>query len=252
MICADGKAEAAPRSRSMSASFVTVWPRLAATATASSAVSRSIASHTNDHRNLRTSSSRLRERSDRSSALDTRLECSLSIASTRRSKKRRRRGGTEEQPVHRRCQPYHAQMIAEGGRRTHRLTVNPAAAAGRAVFIPRRIDAGAERGKPERALDFGGNGPGTVALVVGDILQRGPPQASSRREKTRSPRGNWFRQRRSAPPAPRDRRGSARFPRHNCENASAPAVGCGEGVISKLFFFVMPGLVPGIHGSSSD
>ncbi len=34
------------------------------------------------------------------------------------------------------------------------------------------IDTGAERGKPERALDLGRHRPGAVALVVGDILQR--------------------------------------------------------------------------------
>jgi hypothetical protein len=45
MICADGNAEASPRARSIAASFTAVWPRVAATATASSAVSRSIASH---------------------------------------------------------------------------------------------------------------------------------------------------------------------------------------------------------------
>jgi len=35
-------------------------------------------------------------------------------------------------------------MIAEGGGRTDRLAVDPAAPAGRAVFISRRIDAGAQ------------------------------------------------------------------------------------------------------------
>jgi len=45
MMSADGKAETAPRARSMAASLTAVWPRVAATATASSAVSRSIASH---------------------------------------------------------------------------------------------------------------------------------------------------------------------------------------------------------------
>ena len=93
------------------------------------------------------------------------------------------RGGAEKQPVHRRRQPHHAQMIAERGRRTDRLAVDPAAPAGGAVFISRRIDPGAERGKPQRALDFGGDRPGTVALIVGDILQRRAPQAASRRQK---------------------------------------------------------------------
>ena len=85
-----------PRARSIAASFTAVWPRVAATATASSAVSRSIASHQWSSK-LRTSSRRLRERSERSSA-ETRLECSLSIASTRRSKKRRR---SEAAPMNR-------------------------------------------------------------------------------------------------------------------------------------------------------
>ena len=34
------------------------------------------------------------------------------------------------------------------------------------------FNSGAERGKPERALDFGGNRPGAVALVESDLLDR--------------------------------------------------------------------------------
>ena len=89
----------------------------------------------------------------------------------------------EKQPVHRGRQPHHAQMIAEGGGRAHRLAVDPAAPAGGRGLRGRRVDAGAERGKPERALDLGRYRPGAVALVVGDILQRRAPQAAPRREK---------------------------------------------------------------------
>jgi hypothetical protein len=48
-------------------------------------------------------------------------------------------------------------MIAERGRRTHRLAVDPAAPAGRGRLRAGRIDAGAERGKSECTLDLGGD-----------------------------------------------------------------------------------------------
>ena len=93
------------------------------------------------------------------------------------------RCGAHEQAVHRRRQPHHAQMIAEGGGRTHRLAVDPAAPAGAAVFLAGCVDAGAQRRQSQLALDFGGHRPGAVALIVGDILQRGAAQTASRRQK---------------------------------------------------------------------
>ena len=89
----------------------------------------------------------------------------------------------EKQPVHRRRQPHHAQMIAEGGGGTDRLAVDPAAPAGGGAFAAGRVDAGAERGKAERALDLGGHRPGAVALDIGDIVERGAAQAPSGRQK---------------------------------------------------------------------
>ena len=73
------------------ASRCTVSTRRPATATASSAVSCSTAS-SQCASGRGSSKSRLRERSDRSSAL-TRLPCSASTASTSRSRKRRRSDG---------------------------------------------------------------------------------------------------------------------------------------------------------------
>ena len=88
-----------------------------------------------------------------------------------------------EQPVHRRRQPDHAQMIAEGGGGTDRLAVDPAAPAGRRAFAAGRVDAGAERGEAERAFDLGGHRPGAVALDIGDVVERGAAQAAAGRQK---------------------------------------------------------------------
>ena len=182
MICADGNAEARRARAASPPSRVTVWPRVAATATASSAVSRSMASHQWSSK-LRTSSRRLRDRKLRSSA-DTRAECSPSIASTSRSKNRRRsEAAPRNSPSIDGRQPDHAQMIAERRGRRHRLAVDPAAPAGGGRLNARRIDAGAERREAERALDLGGHRPRAVALVIRDIVKGGAAQAASRRQK---------------------------------------------------------------------
>ena len=121
-----GRSAAARRARPAGAR--TVSARSAATATASSAVSCSTAS-SQCGSGRGSSSRRLRERSDRSSA-ETRPECSASTASTSRSRKRRRsEAGPVEQPVHRRRQPDHPQMVGESGRRRDRLAVDAALAA---------------------------------------------------------------------------------------------------------------------------
>ena len=92
-------------------------------------------------------------------------------------------GRAEEQPVHRRRQPHHAQMIAECRGRTNRLPIDPATPAGGRAFRAGGVDPGAERRQSQRALDLGGDSPGTVALDVGDILERRAPQAAPGREK---------------------------------------------------------------------
>ena len=91
-------------------------------------------------------------------------------------------GRAHEQPVHRRRQPHHAQMIAEGGGGGDRLAVDAAAAARRSV-AERRLDAGPERGQAQRALDLSGYRPGTVALIVGDVFQRGAAKPAARRQE---------------------------------------------------------------------
>ena len=69
------------------------------------------------------------------------------------------RGCAQKQPIHCRREPDHAQMIAEGGGRVHGLAVDPAAPAGGGRIAAGRVDAGAERCQPERALDLGGYRP---------------------------------------------------------------------------------------------
>ena len=53
---------------------------------------------------------------------------------------------------------------------------------GRALF-GLALDAGAERGKPERALDFGGHGPGAVAFMERHFFEGGAAQAAAWSEK---------------------------------------------------------------------
>src|SRR5262249_36154214 len=71
---------------------------------------------------------------------------------------------------------------AEGRRRADRFTIDAAAAAD-AGIASRRLDAGAKRRQPQRALDLGGDRPGAVALIIGDVLQRGTAQAPPRRQE---------------------------------------------------------------------
>src|SRR4030088_133566 len=74
-------------------------------------------------------------------------------------------------------------MIAERGRRVDRVAVDPAAPAGGGPLSAGGVDTGAARRQPERALALGRYRPRSVALVVGDILQRRAAQATSRRQE---------------------------------------------------------------------
>ena len=47
----------------------------------------------------------------------------------------------------------------------------------------RRVDAGAKRGKAAFALDLGGDRPRAIALIVGNVFERGAAQSASRRQK---------------------------------------------------------------------
>ena len=126
----------------------------------------------------------MRERSERSSAL-TRLRM-LGIDRERQAVEEapalRWRAG--EQRIHRRHQPDHAQVIGEGRGRSRPARGRSGICA--AIVAPsseRPLDAGAERGKPERALDFGGDRPGAVAFAERDLVERGAAQAAARREE---------------------------------------------------------------------
>ena len=113
----------------------TVSARAAATATASSAVSCSTAS-SQCGSCAASSSRRLRERSERSSAV-TRPECCGVDRQHQAVEKAPPLGGRAvEQRVHRGRQPDHAQMIGEGRGRGDRLAVDAAFA--RAARRPRR------------------------------------------------------------------------------------------------------------------
>ena len=89
----------------------------------------------------------------------------------------------DEQRIHRRHQPDHAQVIGESGSRSDRFTIDPAFALHQRAVFGRPLDAGAERGEPQRALDLGGHRPGAVALVERHLLERGAAQTAARREK---------------------------------------------------------------------
>ena len=228
MISAEGKAEASPRARSIAASLVS-----------------GLAAHRRD-----------RDREFGGFALDrvapvvvVIAHLQQAVARAQRAVQRRDPAGmlavdrqhqpieeppplrcrAHEQPVHRRRQPHHAQVIAERRRRSHRLAVDPAAPAGGGRLSARRIDAGAERRKPQRALDLGGYRPGAVALIVGDIVERGAAQAASRRQKRDRLDAIGLAGAVRARPAPPRRRASQGSPRDNCGNASASGGGCGRG-----------------------
>jgi hypothetical protein len=47
----------------------------------------------------------------------------------------------------------------------------------------RRFDAGAKRGKPERAFHFDGDGPGAITLAEGDFIEGGAAEAASGHKK---------------------------------------------------------------------
>jgi len=93
------------------------------------------------------------------------------------------RGGTGEQSAHRRDQPDHPQMIGEGGGRTGWLAVDPILAKRRDLGAAGRLDAGAERGEAERAVDLRRHRPGLVALVEGEFAEFGAPQPATRRQQ---------------------------------------------------------------------
>ena len=93
------------------------------------------------------------------------------------------RGRAVEQRVHRRRQPDNAQVIGEGGGGGDLLAVDPAFARGRGVFARRGINARAERGKPQHALDLPRHRPGAVAFGKRHFLHGGAAQAPARREQ---------------------------------------------------------------------
>ena len=91
-----------------------------------------------------------------------------------------------EQRVHRRHEPDHAQVIGERRGRADRLAVDPAFALDCRAVLDRPFDPGAERRQPQRALDFGGDRPGTVALAERHLIERGAAQAAAgRKERNR-------------------------------------------------------------------
>ena len=124
-------------------------------------------------------------------------------------------------------------MIAErGGRADRSRGRSGSAALVAAASSPARIDAGAERRQAERALDLGRDRPGAVALIVGDIVERGAAQAAARATETRSPPGRLVLpapfgadQHHEIAPTSQARR------RDSCGNASAPGGECGQAVI---------------------
>ncbi len=86
-----------------------------------------------------------------------------------------------EQRVERGCQPHHTQMIGKSRRGAGRLPINPAFAHRRCgIFLFRRpLDAGAERGQPQRALDLGRNRPRAIAFGERHFVKRGAAQATA-------------------------------------------------------------------------
>ena len=154
--------------------------------------------------------------------------CSASTASASRSRKRRRSDGAPANSVSMAGEPDDAQMVGEGGRRTDRLSVDPAGARRRPHRPSGALDAGAERREPECAFDFGGNRPGAVAFAERHIIERGTAQAAAGREKRdrldQIGLAGAVRPDQHDRPAPTARA----TPRGSCGNWSASGGGCGR------------------------
>ncbi len=189
---------------------------------------------TNERRNCVPPAGDCATAGERSSA-DTRAECSLSIASTSRSKKRRRSDAAPvNRPSHRRRQPHHAQMIAEGGRRTprargrsgQRRLVAAASLPGGSMPVPSVASPSAPSTSAETAQE-------TVALDVGDVVQRRPAQPRVPATETRLPSMQLVLRRRSAPPAPPHPRASRGPPPIIAEMGQAEAMNAGGGHVSQ-------------------
>ena len=90
----------------------------------------------------------------------------------------------DEQGVHGRHQPDHAQVIGEGCGRRHRFAIDAAFAHNRrGALLERPLDPGAQRSKPQRALDLGGDRPRAVALAEGHLIERRAAQTAAGREE---------------------------------------------------------------------
>ena len=185
MISPDGNAEASPRARSMPASFVTVWPRVARPPPQARR-SRARSRRTNGHRNYA-----LRAAGCASAAnapAPTRgwnVRCRSPAPGGRRNAfaPRPRR----EQPVHRRCQPHHAQMITESGRRTHRFAVDPAAPAARAVFISpgasMPVPSVASPSAPSTSAETAQEPSPWLSATSSSVARRKPPPRREKRDR---------------------------------------------------------------------
>ena len=93
------------------------------------------------------------------------------------------RGRTVEQRIHGRREPHHAQVIGERCCRADAFAVDAAFAERRGFLAGRRIDAGAKRGKPQHAFDFGRHCPGAVAFRKGEFFHGGASQSAAGREQ---------------------------------------------------------------------
>jgi hypothetical protein len=74
-------------------------------------------------------------------------------------------------------------MVGKRRGRAGRLAVNAALTGEHRAFARRRFNAGAEGGKPERALHLRRHRPGAVAFVEGDLIEGGASQTATGREK---------------------------------------------------------------------
>ena len=94
----------------------------------------------------------------------------------------------------------------------------------RRVLGRRRLDAGAERGEPERALDVGRHRPRAVAFREGDLLERGAAQpAPGRQERDRLDQVGL-----AGAVRPDQHDAPTRCARDSCGSSSASGGGCGR------------------------
>src|SRR5262249_62049472 len=93
------------------------------------------------------------------------------------------RGRAVEEWINGRRQPHHANVVGESRCRADAFAVDTAFAYVYRFLAGQRIDAGAERRKPQHAFSFGRYGPRAIPFGKSEFFHGGTPQSAARRKQ---------------------------------------------------------------------